>query len=78
MPEQLAEQVVVGPKGCVRISEKNVPTTTGLMKSGMTNSVISQRLPRNERTIASASARPSASSKATHAKDNSSVTQRAC
>ena len=69
---------MVGPNGRVRMSEKNVPTITGLTNSGTTKSTISMRLPANARSMASASRKPSTSSTATAAAESPSVTQSAC
>jgi hypothetical protein len=60
------------------MSEKNEPTTTGLMNRGTTKSTISTRRPRKLLTIARASTKPSTSSTSTTAADSSSVTHSAC
>ena len=47
------------------MSEKKVPTITGLMNSGTTNNVMRNRLPRKGLTIARANRSPRTNSKAT-------------
>ena len=59
-PEQPAERASSsGPNGLRQEEVEELPTITGLMKSGITNSTIRTRRPRNGRSIASASNKPS-------------------
>ena len=77
-PSTLPSSQFAGPKGRRRNRSKKPPTITGLMKSGITNSTIRPRRPRNGRIMASASTKPSASSTATQVVARNAVTQSEC